>query len=104
MPYLFCQLFSNFSTYHQHGYCTALQVARRTIVISGLPKLSDLVDLQEIEYSFFDLFVDFNPENIHIVPMKGMGYVKLADAKMVNIYSLLLSFVNFNTLLFCLYL
>ena len=54
------------------------------MVISGLPKYSDLTELQEIEVTMYEIFDEFKPESIHIVPRKGLGYVKFEDASSVE--------------------
>ncbi len=52
----------------------------RTILVSNLPKYSDLVDLQGLEYALFDLFDDFAPEAICMVRSAGLAYCKVPDA------------------------
>lgn len=59
----------------------AIAVKNRTIEISGLPIVSDLVENYDIESQLFALFSDLQVEIINIVPGRGNAFVKMLTAE-----------------------
>jgi len=52
-------------------------IAERTVIVEGLPILTDLELLQGLEYNILDLFEPFHPEKVALVTGQGYGYIRL---------------------------
>lgn len=50
----------------------------RTILVEGLPKLTDLEFLQGLEYMLLDLLEAFKPDKVALVTGQGSGYVRVS--------------------------
>lgn len=69
-------------------------VVARSIVVSGLPKIMDLVELHVLESDLYGIFGTISPagaggealgiETIFLPPGKGVAYVKLLDPYMIQ--------------------
>jgi hypothetical protein len=49
----------------------------RTILLEGLPSISDLEILQGLEYALLDLMENFSPEKISLVTGQGIAYIRV---------------------------
>lgn len=56
----------------------------RSICVEGIPVSDDLKELYGIEATLYDLFEEYQPESISMIPGKGACYVKLSDEELVN--------------------
>ena len=65
-------------------YISAQSVRERTVVIFGLPVLTDLKELAELESVFWPLFEEYGAEAVTLPPNTGLAFVKLADRESIT--------------------
>jgi len=58
---------------------------KRSLFVEGLPVTNDLEELHAIETKLYEVFADFEPELINMVPGHGCSFVKLVEIQQVEL-------------------